>query len=98
MAFLRVLNWLKHIYKKISIAVNRAHQNLRRNVKKLTKLKLSLVYLKLKPQADSPYTLMSGLREYRGGCHSSARETDILLAAGAFAKTYLAEKVGIVIR
>ncbi len=39
-----------------------------------------------------------GLRDYRGGGRSSARETAMRVAAGAIAKKYLAEKFGIEIR
>ncbi|MEE8481916.1 MAG: chorismate synthase, partial [Acidiferrobacterales bacterium] len=39
-----------------------------------------------------------GLRDYRGGGRSSARETALRVAAGAIAKKYLSEKYGILIR
>lgn len=48
--------------------------------------------------ADYTYEQKYGLRDYRGGGRSSARETAIRVAAGAIAKKYLAEKWGIVIR
>lgn len=48
--------------------------------------------------ADYAYTMKYGFRDYRGGGRSSARETAMRVAAGAIAKKYLAEKLGIVIR
>ncbi|MFC0323177.1 chorismate synthase [Gallibacterium melopsittaci] len=45
--------------------------------------------------ADYTYQQKYGLRDYRGGGRSSARETAIRVAAGAIAKKYLAEKFGI---
>ena len=48
--------------------------------------------------ADYTYEQKYGLRDYRGGGRSSARETAMRVAAGAIAKKYLAEKFGIVIR
>lgn len=48
--------------------------------------------------ADYTYTMKYGLRDYRGGGRSSARETAMRVAAGAIAKKYLKEKLGIVIR
>ena len=41
--------------------------------------------------ADYTYWQKYGLRDYRGGGRSSARETDMLVAAGAVAKKYLAD-------
>ena len=48
--------------------------------------------------ADYTYQQKYGLRDYRGGGRSSARETAMRVAAGAIAKKYLAEKFGILIR
>jgi len=48
--------------------------------------------------ADYTYWQKYGLRDYRGGGRSSARETAMRVAAGAVAKKYLAEKFGIKIQ
>jgi chorismate synthase len=48
--------------------------------------------------ADYTYQQKYGLRDYRGGGRSSARETAMRVAAGAIAKKYLNERYGIVIR
>ncbi|MEQ4923103.1 chorismate synthase [Proteus hauseri] len=48
--------------------------------------------------ADYTYEQKYGLRDYRGGGRSSARETAMRVAAGAIAKKYLKEKFGIEIR
>lgn len=48
--------------------------------------------------ADYTYHQKYGVRDYRGGGRSSARETAIRVAAGGIAKKYLAEKHGILIR
>lgn len=48
--------------------------------------------------ADYTYQQKYGLRDYRGGGRSSARETAVRVAAGAIAKKYLKEKAGITIR
>lgn len=48
--------------------------------------------------ADYAYEHKYGVRDYRGGGRSSARETAVRVAAGAIAKKWLAEKYGIVIR
>lgn len=48
--------------------------------------------------ADYSYEQKYGLRDYRGGGRSSARETAMRVAAGAIAKKYLAQKHGIEIR
>ncbi len=48
--------------------------------------------------ADYTYWQKYGIRDYRGGGRSSARETAMRVAAGAVAKKYLAEKFGINIR
>ena len=45
--------------------------------------------------ADYTYEQKYGLRDYRGGGRSSARETAMRVAAGAIAKKYLAEKFGV---
>nr|WP_314265056.1 chorismate synthase [uncultured Moellerella sp.] len=48
--------------------------------------------------ADYTYEQKYGLRDYRGGGRSSARETAMRVAAGAIAKKYLKEKLGIEVR
>ena len=48
--------------------------------------------------ADYAYAHKYGVRDYRGGGRSSARETAVRVAAGAIAKKWLNEKFGIVIR
>jgi len=48
--------------------------------------------------ADITYWRKYGIRDYRGGGRSSARETAMRVAAGAIAKKYLAESEGILIR
>jgi len=48
--------------------------------------------------ADYTYQQKYGLRDYRGGGRSSARETALRVAAGAIAKKYLRERYGVVIR
>jgi chorismate synthase len=45
--------------------------------------------------ADYTYQQKYGIRDYRGGGRSSARETAMRVAAGAIAKKYLRENVGI---
>lgn len=45
--------------------------------------------------ADYTYQQKYGLRDYRGGGRSSARETAIRVAAGGIAKKYLKESLGI---
>ncbi|WP_133407517.1 chorismate synthase [Parashewanella tropica] len=45
--------------------------------------------------ADYTYHQKYGLRDYRGGGRSSARETAMRVAAGAIAKKYLKEKFGV---
>lgn len=45
--------------------------------------------------ADFTYWKKYGLRDYRGGGRSSARETTMRVAAGAIAKKYLREQFGI---
>ena len=48
--------------------------------------------------ADYPYMQKYGVRDYRGGGRSSARETAMRVAAGAIAKKYLLEHCGIQVR
>ncbi|AWL12436.1 Chorismate synthase [Saliniradius amylolyticus] len=48
--------------------------------------------------ADYTYQQKYGLRDYRGGGRSSARETAIRVAAGAIAKKYLKDHLGVEIR
>ncbi|WP_065089903.1 chorismate synthase [Acidihalobacter prosperus] len=47
--------------------------------------------------ADYTYYKKFGLRDYRGGGRSSARETAMRVAAGAIAKKYLHEQAGVAI-
>ncbi|CAL4319154.1 chorismate synthase [Buchnera aphidicola] len=48
--------------------------------------------------ADYTYEKKYGIRDYRGGGRSSARETTMRVAAGAIAKKYLNHQHGIIIR
>ncbi len=48
--------------------------------------------------ADYSYQQKFGLRDYRGGGRSSARETAMRVAAGGIAKKYLKQKLGVEIR
>lgn len=48
--------------------------------------------------ADYTYTMKYGFRDYRGGGRSSARETAMRVAAGAIAKKFLRERLGMEIR
>jgi chorismate synthase len=48
--------------------------------------------------ADYTYTQKYGLRDYRGGGRSSARETAMRVAAGAIAKKFLYRRYGILVR
>ena len=48
--------------------------------------------------ADYTYAQKYGIRDYRGGGRSSARETAVRVAAGAIAKKWLLEKFGVVVR
>lgn len=48
--------------------------------------------------ADYTYWQKYGIRDYRGGGRSSARETAVRVAAGAIAKKWLKERYGVVIR
>ena len=47
--------------------------------------------------ADYTYQQKYGFRDYRGGGRSSARETVVRVAAGAVARKYLRERLGIII-
>ena len=48
--------------------------------------------------ADYTYAQKYGVRDYRGGGRSSARETAIRVAAGAIAKKWLKERFGVTVR
>ena len=48
--------------------------------------------------ADYTYAHKYGIRDYRGGGRSSARETAVRVAAGAIAKKYLRERLGVTVR
>ena len=48
--------------------------------------------------ADYTYSMKYGFRDYRGGGRSSARETAMRVAAGAIAKKYLLERLGVQVR
>lgn len=48
--------------------------------------------------ADYTYAHKYGVRDYRGGGRSSARETAMRVAAGAIAKKYLQARLGITVR
>ena len=48
--------------------------------------------------ADYTYQQKYGLRDHRGGGRSSARETVVRVAAGAIARKYLRERVGVTIQ
>ncbi len=48
--------------------------------------------------ADYTYLQKYGIRDYRGGGRSSARETAVRVAAGAIAKKWLKERYGVTIR
>jgi chorismate synthase len=48
--------------------------------------------------ADYAYWQKYGIRDYRGGGRSSARETAVRVAAGAIAKKWLGERYGVAIR
>jgi chorismate synthase len=48
--------------------------------------------------ADYTYAQKYGVRDYRGGGRSSARETAIRVAAGGIAKKWLKERFGVVVR
>jgi len=48
--------------------------------------------------ADYTYQQKYGVRDYRGGGRSSARETVMRVAAGAIARKYLRERLGVVIQ
>ncbi len=60
-------------------------------------------YSKIKDQfrpahADYTYQQKYGIRDYRGGGRSSARETAMRVAAGAIAKKWLAHRYGVLVR
>ena len=60
-------------------------------------------YSKIKDQfrpahADYTYRQKYGVRDYRGGGRSSARETAVRVAGGAIAKKLLRERLGISVR
>lgn len=48
--------------------------------------------------ADYTYSQKYGVRDYRGGGRSSARETAVRVAAGAIAKKWLKERFGVTVR
>ena len=48
--------------------------------------------------ADYTYQQKFGIRDYRGGGRASARETTMRVAAGAIARKYLAERLGVEVR
>ncbi|MEW6996820.1 chorismate synthase [Colwelliaceae bacterium BS250] len=48
--------------------------------------------------ADYTYWQKHGIRDYRGGGRSSARETAMRVAAGAIAKKYLKQKLGLEVK
>ncbi|MFP5305851.1 MAG: chorismate synthase [Gammaproteobacteria bacterium] len=48
--------------------------------------------------ADYAYVQKYGIRDHRGGGRASARETAVRVAAGAIAKKYLRERLGVEIR
>jgi chorismate synthase len=48
--------------------------------------------------ADYTYSQKYGIRDYRGGGRSSARETAVRVAAGAIAKKWLKERFGVTVR
>lgn len=48
--------------------------------------------------ADYTYQQKYGIRDYRGGGRASARETTMRVAAGAIARKYLRERLGVQIR
>ena len=48
--------------------------------------------------ADYTYQQKYGIRDYRGGGRSSARETAMRVAAGAIAKKFLKERLGVEVR
>ena len=48
--------------------------------------------------ADYTYQQKYGIRDYRGGGRSSARETTMRVAAGAIARKYLKDRIGVEVR
>ncbi|MCG6862620.1 MAG: chorismate synthase [Chromatiaceae bacterium] len=59
----------------------------------------SEIAAKFRPgHADYSYEMKYGVRDYRGGGRSSARETAVRVAAGGIAKKYLRDRLGIRVR
>jgi chorismate synthase len=59
----------------------------------------SEIAAKFRPgHADYSYEMKYGVRDYRGGGRSSARETAVRVAAGGIAKKYLRDRIGIRVR
>jgi chorismate synthase len=59
----------------------------------------SEIAAKFRPgHADYSYEMKYGVRDYRGGGRSSARETAIRVAAGGIAKKYLCDRLGVRVR
>jgi len=59
----------------------------------------SEIAAKFRPgHADYSYEMKYGVRDYRGGGRSSARETAIRVAAGGIAKKYLGDRFGVRVR
>jgi chorismate synthase len=59
----------------------------------------SEIAAKFRPgHADYSYAMKYGVRDYRGGGRSSARETAIRVAAGGIAKKYLRDRAGVRVR
>lgn len=59
----------------------------------------SEIAAKFRPgHADYSYEMKYGVRDYRGGGRSSARETAVRVAAGGVAKKYLRDRLGICVR
>jgi len=59
----------------------------------------SEIATKFRPgHADYSYEMKYGVRDYRGGGRSSARETAIRVAGGGIAKKYLRDRLGIRVR
>jgi len=59
----------------------------------------SEIAAKFRPgHADYSYEMKYGVRDYRGGGRSSARETAVRVAAGGVAKKYLKDRLGIGVR
>ncbi len=90
--------------KILSGRVRRAHDGHRRSACSIENVdQRSGDYSKIKDSfrpghADYTYQQKYGIRDYRGGGRSSARETAMRVAAGAIARKYLAEQLGVSIR